>query len=82
MRICRPQVLVELPDRMFLYIENGEGRLDDGQGYWDLREVITVLIPPHQAPFRQHVGQAANDADADVGRAQRGNPAKGYSGAG
>jgi len=46
MRICRPQVLVELPDRMFLYIENGEGRLDDGQGYWDLREVITVLIPP------------------------------------
>ena len=47
MRICRPQVLVELPDRMFLYIENGEGRLDDGQGYWDLREVITVLIPPH-----------------------------------
>ena len=39
-------MLVELPDRMFLYIENGEGRLDDGQGYWDLREVITVLIPP------------------------------------
>jgi quercetin dioxygenase-like cupin family protein len=39
--------LVELPDQIFLYIERGEGRLDDGRGYWDLREGIAALIPPH-----------------------------------
>jgi hypothetical protein len=39
--------LVELPDQIFLYIERGEGRLDDGQRYWDLREGIAALIPPH-----------------------------------
>jgi mannose-6-phosphate isomerase-like protein (cupin superfamily) len=39
--------LVELADQMFVYIESGEGRLDDGRGYWDLREAIAALIPPH-----------------------------------
>jgi len=39
--------LAELPHQMFLYVENGEGRLDDGHGYWDLREGIAALIPPH-----------------------------------
>jgi Cupin domain len=38
--------LVELPEQMFVYIESGEGRLDDGRGYWDLREGIAALIPP------------------------------------
>jgi hypothetical protein len=39
--------LIELPDQVFLYVESGEGRLDDGRGYWDLREGIAALIPPH-----------------------------------
>jgi hypothetical protein len=39
--------LIEMPDQMFLYVESGEGRLDDGRGYWDLREGIAALIPPH-----------------------------------
>jgi hypothetical protein len=39
--------LVELPDQIFLYTERGQGRLDDGRGYWDLREGIAALIPPH-----------------------------------
>ena len=39
--------LIDMPDQMFLYVESGEGRLDDGQGYWDLREGIAALIPPH-----------------------------------
>jgi mannose-6-phosphate isomerase-like protein (cupin superfamily) len=40
--------LVELADQLFVYIENGEGRLEeDGRGYWDLREGIAALIPPH-----------------------------------
>ena len=38
--------LVELPDQMFLYIESGQGRLDNGREYWDLREGIAALIPP------------------------------------
>ena len=38
--------LVELADQMFLYIESGEGRLDNGREYWDLRDGIAALIPP------------------------------------
>jgi AraC-like ligand binding domain len=75
--------LVEIPDQLFLYVESGEGRLDDGQGYWDLREGIAALIPPHaQHRFGEHIGQAAEDANADLERAPRGNPAKRHSGAG
>jgi hypothetical protein len=39
--------LVELPDQIFLYVESGEGRLEDSREYWDLREAIAALIPPH-----------------------------------
>ncbi|MEX2261830.1 MAG: cupin domain-containing protein [Bryobacteraceae bacterium] len=43
--------LVELPDQQIFYVQNGEGRLDTGGEYWDLREGIAVLIPP-QAKHR------------------------------
>jgi mannose-6-phosphate isomerase-like protein (cupin superfamily) len=49
--------MVSLPDQLFLYIESGEGKLDDGKQYWDLRENIAVLIPPN-APHR-----FVNDSD-------------------
>ncbi len=41
--------MVTFPDQLFFYIESGEGRLDDGKLYWDLRENIAVLIPPNAA---------------------------------
>jgi mannose-6-phosphate isomerase-like protein (cupin superfamily) len=34
-------------DQQFWYIESGNGRLDNGEQYWDLREGIGLLIPPH-----------------------------------
>ena len=56
--------LVELPDQIFLYTERGEGRLDDG------RRVLGFAggnrradSAPRQTPFRQQLGQAADDAD-------------------
>jgi hypothetical protein len=39
--------LVESPDQAFVYTESGEGRLDDGGEYWELREGVAALIPPH-----------------------------------
>jgi mannose-6-phosphate isomerase-like protein (cupin superfamily) len=41
--------MVEAPDQLFFYVESGEGRLDDGKQFWDLRENIAVLIPPNAA---------------------------------
>jgi mannose-6-phosphate isomerase-like protein (cupin superfamily) len=48
---------VTLPDQFIFYIQSGQGRLDDGKQYWDLRENIAVLIPPN-APHR-----FVNDSD-------------------
>ena len=39
------------PDQYILYVESGQGRLDDGRQYWDLREGIAILMPPN-APHR------------------------------
>ncbi|MGE0406436.1 MAG: cupin domain-containing protein [Candidatus Korobacteraceae bacterium] len=42
---------VKLPLQQIFYIQTGQGRLDDGSQYWDLREGIAVLIPqnvPHR----------------------------------
>jgi mannose-6-phosphate isomerase-like protein (cupin superfamily) len=36
-----------LPDEFFFYVKSGEGRLDDGKQYWDLRQNIAVLAPPN-----------------------------------
>ena len=41
--------LVQMPEQIVLYVESGEGRLDDGKLAWDLRPGIAVLIPPNQA---------------------------------
>ena len=38
--------LVEIPEQQFWYVESGQGRLDDGEKYWDLREGIGAVIPP------------------------------------
>lgn len=38
--------LTQLPDQFILYVESGQGRLDDGKQYWDLHEGIAVLMPP------------------------------------
>lgn len=39
--------LLTLPDAYLFYVKSGEGRLDDGKQYWDLRENIAVLEPPN-----------------------------------
>lgn len=39
-------MLVSLPDQYLYYVTAGEGRLDDGRQYWDLREGIAILVPP------------------------------------
>jgi mannose-6-phosphate isomerase-like protein (cupin superfamily) len=44
-------------DQLLFYVESGEGRLEDGKQYWDLRENIMFLIPPN-APHR-----IVNDSD-------------------
>ena len=41
--------LVQMPEQIVLYVESGEGRLDDGKLGWDLKPGIAVLIPPNQA---------------------------------
>jgi mannose-6-phosphate isomerase-like protein (cupin superfamily) len=49
--------MVTLPDQFLFYVESGQGKLDDGKQYWDLRENVAVLIPPN-APHR-----IVNDSD-------------------
>jgi mannose-6-phosphate isomerase-like protein (cupin superfamily) len=39
--------LGQLPDQFIIYVESGEGRLDDGKQYWDLHEGVAVLMPPN-----------------------------------
>jgi mannose-6-phosphate isomerase-like protein (cupin superfamily) len=39
--------MVKLPDQFLFYVQSGEGRLEDGERYWDLRENIAVLVPPN-----------------------------------
>jgi hypothetical protein len=33
-------------DEQIWYVESGKGRLENGQGYWDLHEGMGVLVPP------------------------------------
>jgi mannose-6-phosphate isomerase-like protein (cupin superfamily) len=37
------------PDEYFFYVKSGEGRLDDGKQYWDLRSDMAILVPPSVA---------------------------------
>jgi mannose-6-phosphate isomerase-like protein (cupin superfamily) len=43
--------LSTLPEEFFFYVKGGQGTLDDGKMYWDLREGIAILAPPN-APHR------------------------------
>lgn len=38
--------LMSLSNQYLFYVVSGEGRLDDGTQYWDLRNGISMLIPP------------------------------------
>ncbi len=39
--------LSALPEEFFFYVKGGQGTLDDGKMYWDLREGIAILAPPN-----------------------------------
>lgn len=49
--------IVSVPDQLLFYVESGEGKLEDGKQYWDLRQNIMALVPPN-APHR-----IVNDSD-------------------
>jgi mannose-6-phosphate isomerase-like protein (cupin superfamily) len=49
--------MTSVAEQLLFYVESGEGRLEDGKQYWDLRENIMVLIPPNA----QH--RIVNDSD-------------------
>ena len=38
--------LMSINNQFLFYVVSGEGRLDDGKSSWDLRNGITMLIPP------------------------------------
>jgi mannose-6-phosphate isomerase-like protein (cupin superfamily) len=38
--------LTQFPDQFVIYVESGQGRLDDGKQYWDLHEGIALILPP------------------------------------
>lgn len=37
------------PDEYFFYVKSGEGRIDDGKQYWDLKPDMAILVPPQVA---------------------------------
>src|SRR6266705_1247483 len=39
--------LSTMPEEFFFYVKGGQGTLDDGKMYWDLREGIAILAPPN-----------------------------------
>ena len=39
--------LSQVPDEQIWYVTSGKGRLDNGEGYWDMHEGVGVLIPPN-----------------------------------
>ncbi|MBU3077902.1 cupin domain-containing protein [Sphingomonas quercus] len=41
--------IAQQPELVILYVESGEGRIDDGKQFWDLKPGIAVMIPPNQA---------------------------------
>lgn len=38
--------LLALPDQYLFFVTSGQGRLEDGKQFWDLRQNVAVLIPP------------------------------------
>jgi mannose-6-phosphate isomerase-like protein (cupin superfamily) len=41
--------LTQVPEQLILYVESGQGRLDNGKLFWDLHPGVTILIPPNLA---------------------------------
>ena len=39
--------LAALPDQHFFIVKEGQGRLDDGRSYWDLKPGVAILAPPN-----------------------------------
>lgn len=39
--------LLTFPDEFFFFVQNGDGRLDDGKHSWDLHQNLAILIPPN-----------------------------------
>ncbi|MDB5454675.1 MAG: hypothetical protein JWP92_260 [Caulobacter sp.] len=48
--------LFEVPDQLVMYVETGEGRIDDGKQVWDLKPGVALLIPPHLAHRLSNTG--------------------------
>jgi mannose-6-phosphate isomerase-like protein (cupin superfamily) len=42
-------LLLTLPDSYMFYVESGEGRLEDGKQFWDLKPNMAILAPPNVA---------------------------------
>jgi mannose-6-phosphate isomerase-like protein (cupin superfamily) len=44
-------------DQVIAYVTGGQGRLDDGNHYWDIKEGIAFIIPPGQAHRFTNAGE-------------------------
>jgi len=40
--------LSTLPEQQVIYVKGGQGRIDDGTQYWDLKDGLVILIPPNR----------------------------------
>jgi mannose-6-phosphate isomerase-like protein (cupin superfamily) len=38
---------VQYPQEFFFYVESGEGRIDNGRQFWELRPGLALLVPPN-----------------------------------
>jgi mannose-6-phosphate isomerase-like protein (cupin superfamily) len=45
-------------DQVIAYVTGGQGRLDDGNQYWDLKEGVAFIIPPGQAHRLTNAGES------------------------
>ena len=50
--------LMSINNQFLFYVVSGEGRLDDGKNYWDVREGSAILIPPD---VQRRFTNSAND---------------------
>ncbi|RAK60571.1 hypothetical protein DJ021_12530 [Phenylobacterium hankyongense] len=48
--------MFKTPDQLVLYVETGQGRIDDGKQVWDLKPGIAILIPPNLAHRLSNTG--------------------------
>lgn len=40
--------LSTMPEQQVIYVKGGQGRIDDGTQYWDLKDGLVILIPPNR----------------------------------